>query len=161
MDTFTTSTTHFGRVTMAGLILLAASCGGQEEGEPAADGMGDMPGMAPAAGEAVADTGGDLLDQMSGHLERMANMPADSLASVLPTHRQMVANMLAQMNREMAAMAMPADSAWTATVDSLRSDLTGMPGMDLEALSTLMPGHRQRVARLMEMHAVMTRRMGM
>jgi hypothetical protein len=98
---------------------------------------------------------------MQAHLERMATLPADSLTSALPTHRQMVANMLAQMNREMREMAMPADSAWNAVVDSLRSDLTRMPEMGGAELQALMPAHRERVEQLMAMHAAMMRAMGM
>lgn len=64
-----------------------------------------------------------MMERMRGHMEAMGSLPADSLGDMLPTHRQMVANMLAQMNREVREMEMSADSAWDATVDSLRSDL--------------------------------------
>jgi len=144
-------------VTATGLVVLAAACGSSEQGESESD-MSDMPGMS-APGE--ASMGGGMMDQMRPHMDRMANLPADSLPAVLATHRQMVANMLAQMNREMTQMAMPADTAWLATVDSLRSDLIRMPGMDGEALGTMMPTHLERVSRLMAMHDAMMRAMGM
>jgi hypothetical protein len=59
------------------------------------------------------------------------------------------------MNREMRDMNMTTDAAWNAMVDSLRSDLIRMPGMGAAELATLMPAHRERVERLMSMHAAM------
>ncbi len=59
--------------------------------------------------------------------------------------------MLAQMNREMREMDMAGDEAWTATVDSLRQDLTGMPEMSPDEMAATLPGHRARMNRLMEM----------
>ncbi len=63
--------------------------------------------------------------------------------------------MLAQMNREMREMDMAGDEAWTATVDSLRQDLTRMPEMSRDEMAATMPGHRARMNRLMEMHRSM------
>lgn len=135
-------------VALVGLLIGLGACGGDE---PAAGGMGDMPGM-PATEPAG---NGDVTADMRAHLDGMATMSADSLPMVLSTHRQKVANMLAQMNREMRDMNMGADAAWNATVDSLRADLTAMPGMSGADLARLVPAHRGRVERLMSMHATM------
>jgi hypothetical protein len=135
-------------VAFAGLLMWLGACGGDE---PAAGGMGDMPGMSAPA----EDVAGDVTAEMNAHLDRMAAMPADSLTRILATHRQMVANMLAEMNREMRAMNMGADATWNATVDSLRTDLTTMPGMSRADLAGLFPAHRARVERLMSMHSAM------
>jgi hypothetical protein len=59
-----------------------------------------------------------------------------------------------QMNR-------PADEAWTATVDSLREDLSRMPEMGAQELRDWMPRHRARMTRLMEMHRAMMGNMPM
>ena len=123
--------------------------------------MEGMPGMETAAHGQGGAMAAPTEDPMRAHLDRMAALPADSLVAVLPEHRQMVANMLARMNREMSAMNMPADTAWSATVDSIRGDLTAMPGMDAPSLAAIMPSHRGRVERLMAMHADMMRAMGM
>ena len=155
MRRFMRSTALFRQVTTAGLVALAVACGGQEQGEPAPDDMGGMPGMSRPGGEPIGDVGGGMMDQMGAHLDRMATVPPDSLMDVLPTHRQMVANMLSQMNREMRDMNMTTDAAWNAMVDSLRSDLIRMPGMGAAELATLMPAHGERVQRLMSMHASM------
>lgn len=51
-------------------------------------------------------------------------MRRDSLPAAMPMHRRMVSEMLAEMNREMADMKMPADARWSGLMDSLRQDLT-------------------------------------
>lgn len=70
-------------------------------------------------------------------------------------HRQMAANMLTQFNREMAQMNMPDDAAWRATVDSLRQDLARMPEWSAAEMQQMLPGHRARMLRLMEVHGSM------
>ena len=140
------------RYSVLALIVsaFAACAGDQPEEEPAVeettgemDGMAGMPGMEMQSG---------MNEEMAAHMQRMEGMPMDSVPVMLPMHRQMVANMLAQMNREMRDMNMPADASWDATVDSLRADLRGMPEMDADELGALLPAHRRRVMRLMEMH---------
>ena len=71
------------------------------------------------------------------------------------THRQMVANMIAQFNKDMRDMNMPGDNAWNATVDSLRQDLMRMPEMRASELQQFMSAHGPRVTRLMESHRKM------
>ncbi len=154
MNTMTMNAMRLRRVGAAPLFLLASACNG--EPEEAEHDMSDMPGMAAPASDA---TGAD--DPMEAHMARMAALATDSLLAVLPTHRQMVANALARMNREMQSMAMPADSAWNATVEAIREDLTRMPEMGVTDLGRLMPAHRDRVERLMSMHTAMMRAMGM
>ncbi|HEX8242498.1 MAG TPA: hypothetical protein VF541_03360 [Longimicrobium sp.] len=93
-----------------------------------------------------------MMEQMRTHLQAMSGAGGDSLKAMLPTHRQMAANMLAEMNREMRQMNMPADPAWTTTVDSLRQDLVRMPEMSPAELQGAMPAHEARIERLMQMH---------
>ena len=140
------------------LVGTLGGCGGEDRDVEQMEGM---PGMEPAAGEPGGAMAAPTADPMLAHLDRMAALPVDSLVAALPEHRQMVANMLARMNREMSAMNMTADTAWNAAVDSIRGDLTAMPGMDVPALAGLMPAHRERVERLKSMHAEMMRAMGM
>jgi hypothetical protein len=102
-------------------------------------------------------TGGGTLEQMQAHLGSMRGAGGDSLKAMLPTHRPMTANMIAEMNREMRQMNMPADPAWTATVDSLRQDLVRMPEMSPAELQGAMPAHEARIERLMQMHRSMMR----
>ena len=147
----------------AGLILAAAvvlaACGGQQsqdespeaEAEPAV-GAEPMEGMDM---EDMSDTQGAMMEPMMAHMQMMEGVSGDSMLAVMPMHRQMAANMLAQMTREMRDMNMTADAAWDATVDSLRQDLTRMPEMSGSELQAMMPGHHARMMRLMEMHGTM------
>jgi hypothetical protein len=96
--------------------------------------------------------GDSTMMEMRSQMEEMMGMNSAGMAAMMPEHRQMAANMLAQMNREMEQMSMTRDSAWVATVDSLRQDLVQMPGMGADEFPAFMPAHRDRVMRLMEMH---------
>jgi hypothetical protein len=144
------------------LPLVLAACGGRDAAkeEPAvpppaaptsqdaASGMKGMPGMQGA--------GSGTMSRMQADMRSMQGAGGDSLKAMLPVHRQMAANMIAEMNREMRDMNMGADAAWTATVDSLRQDLVRMPEMGASELQSFMPAHQARLERLMEMHRAMS-----
>jgi len=155
---------RFLMVTSVATVVWFAGCGGAEE-DPAVQedtqaeagatgGMEGMPGMS-----GMQD--GGMMQQMQAHMEMMTGVTPDSMMSMMPEHRQMAANMLAQMNRDMQQMNMPGDEAWTATVDSLRQDLSRMPEMSPQELQEWMPGHHARMTRLMEMHGAMMGNMPM
>lgn len=126
----------------------------QPENPPA-----DMPAMQGMPGMDMG-AGGGMMGRMAEHMEMMEGMSADSVHATLQTHRQMVANMIAQMNREMSDMDMEGDAAWDATIDSLRADLTRMRELTPAELDQIMPAHRARVRRLMQMHEEMMAGMG-
>ena len=140
--------------------LAVAACTQREAADAGAardtGGMAAMPGMAGMGAMESAR----MMDEMGPHLRALDGAGADSLRRALPAHRQRVANMIAQMNREMRDMSMAADAAWDATVDSLRQDLTRMPELSPGELAALMPAHRARVERLMASHREMMGRMG-
>lgn len=161
---------HRSLVPLVAALVLAA-CSGDKAGDAAdadqavaaqdtagamsgMEGMQDMPGM-PGMG------GSGMMAQMQAHMRMMDGAGADSIQSMLPAHRQMVANMIAQANKDMRDMNMPGDAAWTATVDSLRQDLTRMPEMSGAELHQFMPAHGARVRRLMESHRAMMGNMRM
>ena len=141
-----------------GLTLLSTACGADtdenreaapaDQPSAAADGMEGMPGM---AGMSAMQMG----TEMTAHLERMRAMRGDSLMQMVPEHRQMLGNMMGQMNREMQGMNMTADPQWTALADSLRDDQVRMPQMSAADMGAFMPEHRGRVTRLMERHGSM------
>lgn len=153
------------RLTLFAAVALGACAGGKDEdgaaaGAPAADtakavmpgmhGVEGTPGMAGMPGMG----GGGMLDQMQAHMRTMDGAGADSMKAMVPMHRQMVANMISQFDREMRGMTM-ADAKWQAAIDSLRRDNVRMPEMSASELRSFMPDHRARVMRLMEMHRSM------
>lgn len=162
------------RLVIAGAALAAVACGGEGKGAGgtrsdsggapagAAEGRTDsMPGMGgttnmPGMGHMMS---GRMLADMETHMRAMHGAGADSLRRALPAHRQSVANMIAQMNREMGDMNMTADAVWTALLDSVRADLTRMPEMSIEELARSMPNHHGHVKRLMRAHGEMMRSM--
>jgi hypothetical protein len=101
-----------------------------------------------------------MMDSMGAHMRMMDTMSAEQMKATLPSHRQMVANMLSQMNQEMRNMNMSGGAAWAALADSVRQDLVRLPEMSASELRNAMPAHRARVTRLMEQHREMMRAMG-
>jgi len=134
-------------------VLLATACGrGADRADTSATksdtgGMGgmNMPGMMNQAN----------VDSMTAHMRTMDTASAASLQAMLPMHRQMVANMLSQMNADMRGMNMTADAKWTALVDSVRQDLVRLPEMTAQQLKQNMTAHQGRVTRLMQSHMAM------
>ena len=95
------------------------------------------------------------VDSMTAHMRTMDTSSAASLQAILPMHRQMVANMLSQMNSDMRSMNMTADAKWTALADSVRQDLVRLPEMNAQQLKQNMTAHHGRVTRLMQSHMAM------
>ena len=162
------------RMTIAAvitLVSLVACAGGDDTGDSASmeessgqgmpmggtDSMAAMEGM-PGMG---AMASGSMMDQMQSHMAMMRQAGEDSLAAVMPMHRQMLANMIAQMNREMRDMGMAPDQDWEATIDSLRSDLRTMPEMTPAEMRSGMESHHARIDRIIRMHRSMMEQMSM
>ena len=134
----------------------ANAAAGSREGPTRKDtavGMAGMPGM--SGGQMGNMMGAAMMDSMQTHLTMMDSMSTDRMKAMLPMHRQMVANMLSRMNSEMREMNMSPDAAWTATIDSVRQDLTNMPDMSGSQLKAMMPEHHARVMRLLRAHRAM------
>jgi hypothetical protein len=101
----------------------------------------------------------DMMQQMQSHMQMMEGAQGDSLRNMATMHRQMAANMLAQMNRDMQQMNMAADPNWDALVDSVRQDLTRMPEWSNAEMRAAISAHMSRMRRLMEMHGTMMKNM--
>lgn len=155
---------HRGSVLLVSLVTLAACGGGAEEAQQstAEPQSAAAPAPAPAtdtAGQAMGGMQGmggmdnGMMAQMQSHMQAMQGMSADSLEKALPEHRQMTANMMAQMNQQMKGMS--AGPEWNEAVDAVRQDLTRMPEMSAEELKAYMPEHQQHVTKLMELHRSM------
>ena len=128
--------------------LTVASCRSQRD-TGAADSAADttaMGGMAAMAGSHMM-----MMDSMEAHMQMMDTASATTMQAMMPMHHQMADSMISRMDADMRRMNM-ADSSWRATVDSVRQDLSRMSGMSSSAMTALMPAHRTRMMRLMQMH---------
>ena len=154
----------FARSVVVAISFVMAACNQESQQQtPATDtttaagttvmqGLQGMPGMNMGGSQ-------DMMRQMQSHMQMMEAVQGDSLRNMATMHRQMAANMLAQMNRDMQQMNMAADAKWDALADSVRQDLTRMPEWAGDRLETAMAAHVGRMRRLMDMHAVMMRDM--
>ncbi len=158
-------------VALVGVALSLAACGKER---PAADssavtakaipstqagGMGDMKGM--PMGDTSGMKGMGMMGDMQKQMDAMMSSSPDQMKTMMPAHRQMAANMLADMTAEMRKMNTSGDAAWTAAMDSVRQDLIRMPDMNGKEMKDAMPAHHARMMRLMEMHARMSKNMKM
>lgn len=152
--------TRYIAAGIAVLALIACDGNARESGDTAVTSDAAVPGPATSSHTGMEGMGGMPMrtaasDQMRVHMMAMQAASGDSAMRMLPIHRQMAANMLAQFNREMSQMNMPDDPAWGAIVDSLRQDLARMAEWSPAEMQQMMPGHRERMLRLMEMHRSM------
>jgi hypothetical protein len=97
----------------------------------------------------------EVVDSMRAEMARIAAAAPSDAKAMTATHRQMVANMLSQMNGDMRGMNMTADASWTALVDSVRQDLVRLPDLSGAPLKDFLSAHQGRVERLMAMHEKM------
>lgn len=160
---------HWSRLAIVVLTVPGlAACGGEDEvsevvvEQPAGgmEGMGGMQGMEGMPQMGGMQMQGGMMEEMQAHMQAMEGADGERYRAMLPQHRQMVANMVSQYNREMRdMMPMEEDSEWNQTIETLRQDLRQMPEMSPQELESFMPEHRQRVTRLMEMHQEMMQSM--
>jgi hypothetical protein len=151
------------RTTAFSLVMVVTAACAPEQPGPDSEGAAtqptdSMPGMPGMGGTQMS---GQMMEEMEAHLRQVEGASGEQMIGVMAQHRQMVANLISQFNREMRGMNMATDQEWNATVEALRADLVRMPEMSPQELLALMPEHRQRVMRLMEMHRGMMGRMGM
>lgn len=154
------------RIVPVVLAVALAACGTDKSNQAATGGAASQADTSMDGMQGMGSMGGMMgndMKNMESHMQQMMGAGADSMQAMLPMHRQMTANMLAEMNKQMRDMKMPPerDTAWSAAVDSIRQDLVRMPEMDGKELRSFMPAHRERMMRLMEMHQGMMKNMKM
>ena len=66
----------------------------------------------------------------------------------LPAHAQLVNGMLTEFESRIRGMHVQADPAWSAVIDSVRTDLARLPAMKPDALHAFLPQHLNRVMRI-------------
>ena len=154
------------RMAALAMVVAVVACGGSDvdTGGVAADpgrgaSMAEMPGMDRGTGMQDGGMGAmmseGMIVEMRSHMEHLQGLSADSLGQLMPAHRQMAANLLAQMNTEMRQMNMSPDGTWKALVDSVRQDLVRMPEFAPGDMMTFLAAHLERMRRLMERHGAM------
>ena len=152
---------------LAGLLVVSTlgACGGADAPEAdteavVAEPAGGMEGMEGMDGMPSIQQGG-ITPQLQAHMQMMESASGDQLTAMVPEHRQLVANMIAQMNREMREMNMTTDAKWNETVDALRNDLVQLPEMAADEIKAFLPEHQARINQLAEMHSGMMGNMKM
>ena len=145
-----------------GAAFMLIGCGGQddEQGQAAVTTAADT-SMGGMQGMQGMNMGGSqaMMQEMQSHMQMMDGAQGDSLRSMATMHRQMAANMLSQMNRDMEQMNMSGDAKWNALADSVRQDLTRMPEWNMQEMHAAMSAHMGRMRRLMDMHGAMMKNM--
>lgn len=104
--------------------------------------------VAPLVGQSLAD---NLLAYMN-RLEHVESVPDTTLRKRLPLNINMLRDIIAEYDREMRVLDVPADTSWRVIVDSLRLDLDKMPTLPAADLPTFLPGHQRRVRNLIRAH---------
>lgn len=130
--------------TVAGVML---GCGPRDEA-----GTGDSMAM---SGAMSGDMMRQMMDSMDGHMRMMDTASAATMSAMMPMHHQMADSLITRMDADMRRMNMTGNSAWAATADSVRADLSRMRSMTQDSMRAVMPQHRARMMRLMEMHRAM------
>jgi hypothetical protein len=69
-------------------------------------------------------------------------MQPAQMAANMAAHQGLASRMMSAMRTDMQGMNLRPDSAWTALSDSVRKDLTDLPGLSGEALQ----GHMRRTS---------------
>ena len=119
----------------------AAGCGQKPEATqtPAADTAGTMGGM--------AMLGMQMMPMMGAHLDSVAAMRPEQMATMMATHQDMASRMLDAMVRDMRGMNMTPDAAWT-NVQSLAfyTFHTAMKERGAVTPQAAQPGVLQKVA---------------
>ncbi len=146
---------------IAGLTATAACS--QPKKEPAAashDGMSmdsnqmkGMSGMSMDSGGMQGMSG--MMPMMQGHMDSMMAMKPEQMRAMMAGHEGMMSQMMDQMGSEMRQMKMSETPEWSALSDSVRQDLTELPGLKGQALTKRMQAHAERVRRLMGLHEQM------
>jgi hypothetical protein len=136
-------------LVMATIALLLPACRSERDAvSDSATDSASMTGMAGMSGDVMRH----MMDSMEAHLRMMDTASAASMQTMMAMHHPMADSLVSRMDADMRRMNMAGDSAWTTTVDSVRADLGRMHAMTPDNMKAVMPQHRARMMRLMEMH---------
>lgn len=110
-------------------------------------------------GDRMGMGGPDMMPMMEAHMDSMTRMSPEQMSAMMAAHDRMMSQMIDRMGADMRSMNMSADAKWNALVDSVKSDLADLPGLQGKELSARMKTHAERVRRLITMHEGMMKGM--
>ena len=96
------------------------------------------------------------LAMMGAQLDSLGGMTPAQMIAMMPAHQALATQMMGSMGSAMQGMNMQPDSGWVALSDSVKQDLTAMPGLSDGALQSRMQSHIGRMRRMMTMYQGMT-----
>jgi hypothetical protein len=109
-------------------------------------GMGNMQGMA-------------MMSGMRAHMDSVMRMSPQQMQAMMAGHEHMASQMMDAMGADMRQMNMSGDPKWNALADSVKRDLSELPALRGQALTTRMRAHMDRMRRLMATHQGMMENM--
>lgn len=135
-------------LTLAIVAVTSAACGKKPDAAqaPVAGAAGMM------GGTPMATQGTQLMATMGAQLDSLGAMTPAQMTAAMPGHQALTSQMMSMMSSGMQGMNMQPDSGWVALSDSVRQDLTAMPGMTDGALQSRMQSHIGRMHRMMTMY---------
>jgi hypothetical protein len=139
-------------ILSAGGFLLGACKGDKRPVEPAQ----------PAGQQGVGGMGmgaSSMMPMMRAQLDSMMRMSPEQMSGMMASHDRMMSEMMDRMGSDMRSMHMSGDARWTGLVDSVKSDLADLPGLQGQELAGRMKAHADRVQRLLAMHENMMKGM--
>jgi len=92
------------------------------------------------------------MSQMRVHLDSIGSMQPTQMLTMMPAHQALASRMMDAMGSDMRGRNMQSTAAWMVLGDSLRGDLSAMPALTGQVLSTRMQAHVARMQRMMVMH---------
>ena len=138
------------------LVVTLSACVQKKEAAqaPAADSARGMGGMG------MAMQGMQMMPPMRAHLDSLGAMQPAQMVAAMAAHQDMASRMMDAMGADMSRMNVKPDSGWTVLSDSVRQDLTELPGLSGAALGARMQAHIGRMRQMMTMHEGMMQMQG-
>jgi hypothetical protein len=129
------------------------------EGGQAAGGTGEMQRDSGGTAGHMNMESMRMVPTLRAHLDSMMSLPPARMSQMMAGHERTMSRMMDRMGSDMRGMNMAADARWTALSDSVKVDLSELPGLQGQALSERMKAHGDRVRRLLVMHESMMKDM--
>jgi hypothetical protein len=114
-------------ILSAGGFLLGACKGDKRSVVPQPAGQQGVGGMGMGASS--------MMPMMRAQLDSMMRMSPEQISGMMASHDRMMSEMMDRMGSDMRSMHMSGDARWTGLVDSVKSDLADLPGLQGQELA--------------------------